>query len=438
MDKFSLPKLAVPAVLCLISFLSFSSQYLFYQIQPGHLKGQEFLIFNGLVTCLLICYARAILTDPGRISSTWQDGVKDTPAKDVNDINRRQKWCRKCSAPKPPRAHHCKICKRCIPKMDHHCPWTINCVSHRTFPHFIRFLLFACAAMTYLEFFLYERGAALWRDRRMPSIYGPSIFQLLHLFALIFTNSMTLFALAILFVRSAWSLAVNTFTIEGWEVERHETLVRRARYLGGYLDGPGGIRVKIVKQEFPYDIGIWQNLCQGMGTVNVLAWFWPFAWSLPLDSGLTWPTNGFENPSIGWPPPDPDRIPRPSRAFDPSQAFVDPNDMGSDESRVAAFQKRQQQDRLRQAQQFATGQVGSRESGHAVRRRKFADRFDADGCVRNEDDEQSDVQSEDGEQAWRNAEGERLDDFGVDEDAEFYDEEAIPLAELMRRRRQET
>lgn len=80
---------------------------------------------------------------------------------------------------------------------------------------------------------------------------------------------MTLFALAVLLIRSVWCLAVNTTTIEGWEIERHAALVRRARYLGGYLDGPDGVRVRIVKQEFPYDIGIWQNIKQGMGTGNV-------------------------------------------------------------------------------------------------------------------------------------------------------------------------
>jgi palmitoyltransferase len=38
--------------------------------------------------------------------------------------------------------------------------------------------------------------------------------------------------------------------------------------------------------------------------------------------------------------------------------------------------------------------------------------------------------------AWRNSEGERLKDFGVDEDVEFYDEQDddIPLSELMTRR----
>lgn len=33
------------------------------------------------------------------------------------------RWCRKCEAVKPPRAHHCSLCGTCVLKMDHHCPW---------------------------------------------------------------------------------------------------------------------------------------------------------------------------------------------------------------------------------------------------------------------------------------------------------------------------
>ena len=89
--------------------------------------------------------------------------------------------------------------------------------------------------------------------------------QLLHLFVLIIANTITLFALSVLLIRSAWSLAANTTTIEGWEIDRHHALVRRARILGGYAYGPDGIRVRVKRQEFPYDIGIWKNIKQGMG-----------------------------------------------------------------------------------------------------------------------------------------------------------------------------
>jgi palmitoyltransferase len=41
---------------------------------------------------------------------------------------------------------------------------------------------------------------------------------------------------------------------------------------------------------------------------------------------------------------------------------------------------------------------------------------------------------EHGEESWKNTEGERLADFGADEEAEFYDED-VPLAELLERRK---
>lgn len=118
--------------------------------------------------------------------------------------------------------------------------------------------------------------------------------QLVHLFLLLVTNSLVLFALAILLARVIWSLALNTTTIEGWEIERHHALLRRSRVLGGFLDGPNGTKVRIERQEFPWDIGIWANICQGMGTRNFLGWLWPFSRSPAVKTGLSFPDNGIE------------------------------------------------------------------------------------------------------------------------------------------------
>lgn len=91
-----------------------------------------------------------------------------------------------------------------------------------------------------------------------------------HLFVLLVVNSFTVFFLMILLGRTIWSMSINMTTIEEWEIERHQTLVRRSRHFGGYLTGPGGVRIRIKKQEFPYDIGIWSNIKAGMGgTANV-------------------------------------------------------------------------------------------------------------------------------------------------------------------------
>ena len=122
---------------------------------------------------------------------------------------------------------------------------------------------------------------------------GPTAAQLIFLFIFLVINSVTLFALAILLARNTSCLGANVTTIEGWEIERHETLVRRARKLGGYLNGPNGTRIRLQKQEFPYDIGIYTNIRQGMGG-SPLSWLWPFASTPSNDSGLVFAINGFE------------------------------------------------------------------------------------------------------------------------------------------------
>ena len=40
----------------------------------------------------------------------------------LHDGTPHKKYCKRCKAYKPPRAHHCSMCRRCVVKMDHHCP----------------------------------------------------------------------------------------------------------------------------------------------------------------------------------------------------------------------------------------------------------------------------------------------------------------------------
>ncbi|PWY80755.1 zf-DHHC-domain-containing protein [Aspergillus sclerotioniger CBS 115572] len=409
-SSFRISQLAIPFVSILISFLAYSSQYFFLYFEPAPLRSTELWRLNIAALCIWICYYRTCTVDPGRIPKDWKP--LDSKQLESDRASGRSRWCRKCEASKPPRAHHCRTCQRCIPKMDHHCPWTNNCVSHFTFPHFIRFLFYAVTGMSYLETLLYERASILWASRHRPSYLGPSALQMAHLFVLLVVNSFTVFFLLILLGRTIWSLSINTTTIEDWEIERHQTLVRRSRHYGGYLTGPGGVKIRIKKQEFPYDIGIWSNIKAGMGgSANILGWFWPLARTPNRQTGLEFEVNGFEDPDVTWPPPDPDRIPV---------------------------------TRVNETESFATNawlsdrNPGLSNADQKIRRRKrFHDRVkegaDQSGTSR-ESSSNYDTESDDGEEGWRNSEGERLRDFGVEEDVEFYDEEDIPLALLMQQR----
>jgi len=276
--------------------------------------------------------------------------------------------------------------------------------------------------MTYLEYFLFLRGQVIWKNRHLPSYLGPSVTQLIFLFLLILTNSLTLFLVSVTFFRTVWGLGGNVTTIESWEIERHEQLLRRARVLGGYLDGPDGIRVQIVRQEFPYDIGIWNNIAQGMGSHNPLIWFWPFS-STPRTNGLLFEENGFEEPGVSWPPPDPDRMPRTERASISGEGpFTNQNQDLTPAEEIMEFKRRQQADFESRAEHY-----------DVKRRRPFHERFEQGVLVAGEDDNQEAGDS--GEEGWQDTGGNRLKDFGVDEDVEFYDEDDIPIAELLRRRK---
>jgi palmitoyltransferase len=118
MDMPSLQRFAPPAVTLLVCFLAYSSQWLFYKIEPGPLRKGDAYLFNALVASLLICYWRSCTTDPGRIPKDWHERLSSGEGSDAQAAQ-RQRWCRKCETYKPPRAHHCKACRRYVFRTNH-------------------------------------------------------------------------------------------------------------------------------------------------------------------------------------------------------------------------------------------------------------------------------------------------------------------------------
>ena len=113
-------------------------------------------------------------------------------------------------------------------------------------------------------------------------------------------------------------------------------------------------------------------------------------------------------------------MPRRIRNLETQQAFTFENhDVKSNRERIQAFQQRQQEDYRRYD-----------EHDQAITRRTpFRERYQSNrvAALRENGDK--------GEEAWQNSEGERLKDFGLDEEAEFYDEDDIPLSRLLLRKR---
>ncbi len=185
----------------------------------------------------------------------------------------------------------------------------------------------------------------------------------------------------------------------------------------------GGQRVRIQKQEFPYDIGLWANVAQAMGTDNPFMWFLPFGGAPGLESAGNWETNGFEDDSKTWPPPDPDKMPRHASPLANAEARA----FATLDVEREAFRRRQEKDYER------WGHKKSPASHEQVESSEGDDEDDDDA----EDEEEEYEEGIDGEAGWTNSDGDRLRDYGVDEEAEeiFDDDEDIPLGELLRRRR---
>jgi hypothetical protein len=125
-------------------------------------------------------YATAVFTDPGSpATSEPRDG--DAYANVVTvKADGGARFCKKCQARKPDRAHHCSTCRRCVLKMDHHCPWLATCVGFRNYKPFLLFLtyssLFAWLCFLASASWLY-RAVAL--DRHVQDTTMPINFVIL-------------------------------------------------------------------------------------------------------------------------------------------------------------------------------------------------------------------------------------------------------------------
>lgn len=450
----------IPAVCLLIAFQGYYSQYLFNtdpDLRPGPLTRRESLTFNLLLACLWCTYYRACTVDPGRYlfaprpSSSSENPDPDLLRPTTASLHplKPARWCKKCAAPKPLRAHHCRHCARCIPKMDHHCPWTGTCVSLHTFPHFLRFLLYTNLSLWYLASLLWVRLAALWADRSLPAYLGPSVGSLVGLTLLALANAGTALALGVLLYTTVRGWAFNSTMIEDWEVERHEAVLARMdagedRDFWG--DDDAALRHSLERIEYPYDLGVFANMAQAMGTRNVLRWFLPVLGGGPVIDNATpgkgvgweWEENGFNDLPGLWPPPDPEKVRQarrgawPGAAVQQQQQREDGYDAYQTPEEVkAAFLRRQEEDFLRR--QRAHAQQAQQRSGI------IAELEELDEGEEDDDDEDDDGRVL--KPLWTNSDGDRLWDYGVDEDVEEEiiparaDDEDVPLAELIRRRK---
>ncbi|RKF53283.1 Palmitoyltransferase pfa3 [Golovinomyces cichoracearum] len=101
----------------------------------------------GIVLYILLnwSYTTAVFTNPGTTIDNKGYSSLPTHASTIGKnftvkANGELRYCKKCQAHKPDRAHHCSTCRVCVLKMDHHCPWLATCVGLRNYKAFLLFL----------------------------------------------------------------------------------------------------------------------------------------------------------------------------------------------------------------------------------------------------------------------------------------------------------
>lgn len=308
-------------------------------------------------------------------------------------------------------------------------------------------------SLWYLGYLLWQRFSALWAERHLPAYLGPSLSALISLALLSLVGFVTSVALGVMLITSLKNWILNRTTIEGWELERHEAIADRSSRDWWDISGPDGRTVRFERTEFPYDVGFFTNMAQAMGTANPILWAFPFAGNPNINSngdqtgvGWEWPENGFNRIEGMWPPPDPDKIRQAARAWPAAKRDFEAELKAVDglpkEDMRRAFKQRQEHDL--KSRRMLLDELEEVDDFGDLEDRSGRDYYDDDDY----EDDNGNVYGdfEDGQpvpdmmRSWTNVDGERLHDFGVDEETEdtaltSSKDDDIPLAELLRRRR---
>ncbi|GJJ78833.1 palmitoyltransferase ZDHHC6 [Entomortierella parvispora] len=208
------------------------------------------------------------------------------------------RYCKNCEGFKPPRSHHCRICKKCVLRMDHHCPWINNCVGHFNYGHFVRFVCWVTITTLFCMVLLVWRVMDGIKNETyyMYRTDGPSKVQVIFMVVNILVDGGVLLAVGTLCVYHLWSMMSNTSTIEAWEQEKVEAMIKKGR---------------IRKILYPYDVGCWKNYLQVLGP-NIWLWLWP---QQMLGTGTDFEVLDDKDAALIWPPREYQTSKRQERTF---------------------------------------------------------------------------------------------------------------------------
>lgn len=206
---------------------------------------------------MLICFIRAIATDPGSVPDApqWkrdsqqnkkaaEQTGEDWAPREVKQTG-EPRFCKWCNQYKPDRCHHCRVCRSCILRMDHHCPWIANCVGFRNHKFFLLLVLYGMSnclfiLVTMMETFNTTTTQEMTPLRRFGIVYCMTLAALMSMLLVPF------------FVLHASFMLRSQSTIEFCEK-----------------------RTKSHQAAITYDVGILTNIRSALGPYTLL-------WLLPV------------------------------------------------------------------------------------------------------------------------------------------------------------
>lgn len=188
-------------------------------------------------------YTTAVFTPPG--STTNDTGYSSLPTNEHRPAtaftvkaNGELRFCKKCQARKPDRAHHCSTCRRCVLKMDHHCPWLATCIGLRNHKAFLLFLIYT----SFFSLFCFAvAGSWLWEEIVSDTTYIETLMPVQYVVLCVVAGIIALVVGAF----TAWHIMLASkgqTTIECLEKTRYLSPLRRTMqraYTAQHTDGQG-------------------------------------------------------------------------------------------------------------------------------------------------------------------------------------------------------
>lgn len=192
----------------------------------------EAVSFLGIALYVLLnwSYTTGVFKGPGTTTSA-RKGYSSLPthAEPVATnftvkANGELRYCKKCEARKPDRAHHCSTCRTCVLKMDHHCPWLATCVGLHNYKAFLLFLIYT-TLFCFLCFFV--SGNWVWSEILSDGQYTESLLPVNYVMLVVISGIIGL----VLAGFTGWHILLacrGQTTIECLEKTRYLSPLRKA------------------------------------------------------------------------------------------------------------------------------------------------------------------------------------------------------------------